>query len=1304
MARSDFRNANAGKGQKRNINEFSIKALQISLAAPEYIRSLSKGEVTTFETINYKTLKPEKNGLFCESIFGPIKDYECSCGKYKQVKYKGKRCEKCKVCITQSLVRRDWMGHIELACPVAHIWMTKELPLPAKISLILGIKYKHVEEVVYFVNYIVLDPGHLLIDEKPVFSELEIIDVSSSKNSVISLAKLRTLLRTIYEGIQKEQPETFQTDINYQQGRAYYKALSSSNLPFSIMDMFEYLEKHTGLKVGIGAEAIYDLLKKVDLDSLEYKLNQEINVNFQHGVNYQDQKIRKILSRLQVIRWFKESKNRPEWMILKVIPVIPPDLRPIIQLSGGRFTSSDINTFYRRIIVRNDRLARILKLNVAHIISNNEKRMLQEAVDSLIDNSSRKRPLTARDRHPLKSITDHLKGKQGLFRQNLLGKRVDYSGRSVIVVGPELKMYQVGLPILMILALFKPFIISELIKKTDNFGMEKTPIAPNIKTASKMILEQDDEIWPVVHKVIRERPVLLNRAPTLHRLGIQAFEPILVEGKAICLHPLVTTAFNADFDGDQMAVHLPLSAEAVHEARSVLLAPWQILGPKDGKPIVTPSQDMVLGIYHLTTEDKNAKGTGMLFASPEEVIHVYQIGGVDLNAIIAISTDSFGAKRFPKQGILITTPGKVIFNSHLPANYKFVNQSKGMWVSEMDILEPSVDRFEFIQNYEEKEPFAKNIISKLIEDLHDNYSCPELAPILDSIKNLGFEYSTKSCTTISAFDVPKFVEKYSLIEEADKLVEQQKRFFKKGLVTSDEKYKNVIAIWSSVKDKVSDQIKNLLSGSEYKTNPIVIMAKSGARGNVSNFIQLSGMRGLMNKSYNYDQNADTKVIRDIIEVPIKHSFIEGLSVIEYFNSSYGARKGMTDTAMKTAKSGYTTRKLVDAAQEVIVKVHDCGSNKGLLIEEIKDSDHAFPIKTLAERILYKCAHVDVVHPETGEVIVPANEVITKELAQKIEEAGIKQVQVRSVLHCRLKQGVCQKCFGYDLTTKKLIDIGTSIGVIAAQSVGEPATQLTMRTFHSGGVAGEANISQGFERLRQLLEIVAPKKWETAVISEINGTVESVEIKDDEKVVTVVNDINRREYSVDLNLPVLVKKGQKVKFGDKLCGGSIDLKKLLEVSGIEAVRQYIVQEILKVYWIQGIDISEKYIEIVVRQLTSRLKILSPNDSKWAMNEIVDYTTFAQECTKYLLDGKTPPIALNIIFGLEEVPEKTNSFLAAASFQDTKKILTDACVRGQIDYLNSLKENIMVGNLIPAGTGLKTSEEVVNDENSHGVFNY
>lgn len=1298
-------NTRLGRGisKSKKTSDFTIKGLQISLAPPEYIRSLSKGEVTTFETINYKSFKPERGGLFCEAIFGPTKDYECACGKYKQVKYKGKRCEKCKVYITQSLVRRDWMGHIELACPVAHIWMIRELPLPAKISLILGIKYKHVEEIVYFNNYVVLDPGHKKVNDKLLFSELDIIDVSGNKSSATSLANLRTLLRSIYEEVVKNKPDSYHTDIDYQQSRAYYKALTTSNLPFSIMDMFGYLEKHTGLKVGIGAESIYELLKKVDLENLEYKLLQQLNVGSQ--INYADQRVRKILARLQVVRWFKESGNRPEWMILKAIPVIPPELRPIIQLEGGRFTASDINTFYRRIIVRNDRLARILKLNVAHIIANNEKRMLQESVDSLIDNAGRKKPLTAKDKHPLKSITDHLKGKQGLFRQNLLGKRVDYSGRSVIVVGPELKMYQVGLPILMILSLFKPFIIRELLKKVDEHGRECVPIATNIKAASKMILEQVDEIWPIVHKVIKERPVLLNRAPTLHRLGIQAFEPILVEGKAICLHPLVTTAFNADFDGDQMAVHLPLSEEAVHEARSVLLAPWQVLGPKDGKPIVTPSQDVVLGIYHLTTEDKEAVGTGSLFANTDEVIAAYQMKRVDINAVIALSTEGvIPEKRFPKSGILITTVGKVIFNKVLPEGYKYVNESRNIYVDEEDILDTNVDRFEFINSYVEKSPFDKKVISRLIEDLYDNYSCIQLAPILDDIKNLGFEYSTHSCTTISAFDVPKFMEKYSLIEEADKEVEKQKSFLKKGLITNDEKYKNVISVWTAVKDKVSVQIKDMLDSKEFKDNPIIIMAKSGARGNISNFIQLSGMRGLMNRSYNYDQNLDAKVIHDIIEVPIKRSFIEGLSVIEYFNSSYGARKGMTDTAMKTSKSGYMTRKLVDAAQEVIVKSEDCGANKCLCVEAIYNSNNSVAVKTLQERITYKCAYEDIKDPSSGDVIVSANEIIFPEAADRIVSAGIKKVNVRSVLYCQQNQGVCQRCFGADLTTRKLIEIGTAIGVISAQSVGEPAIQLTMRTFHSGGVAGDANISKGFERLRQLFEIVSPKKWEQSIISEISGIVKSVEIKDDEKVVVIENNIDVREYSIDLNLPILVEKGQKVEFGDRLCDGGVDLKKLLEVSGIDAVRNYIVQEIQKVYWIQGIDISEKYIEVIVRQLTSKLKILASNDSKWDINEIVSYSEFAKECTKLLLENKVPPIAANIIFGLEEAPEKTNSFLAAASFQDTKKILTDASVKGQIDYLHSLKENIMVGNLIPAGTGLKTSEEVINDEKSRNVFNY
>lgn len=1289
--------------KQSKVNNYKINALQISLASPEYLRSLSKGEVLNPETINYKSFKPEKQGLFCEAIFGPTKDYECYCGKYKKIKYRGKRCEKCGVCITESLVRRDWMGHIELACPVAHIWMIKELPLPSKISLVLGIRYKHVMEVVYFVNYIVLDPGHklLLEDGKPIFEKFEIINVSDQKSTINSISKLRKMIRLIFEDIAKTVSDP-SSSIDYQQGRAYYKALFNSNLPFSIVDVFEYIEKHTGMKVGIGAEAIYDLLKEINLDTLCYKLNQELTKG--SSINYQDQKVKKLLARLQVVNWLKDSGNSPEWMILKVILIIPPNLRPIIQLDGGRFTASDINTFYRRIIIRNDRLKRILNLNVASVIANNEKRMLQEAVDSLIDNSSRKKPLSAKDAHPLKSLTDHLKGKQGLFRQNLLGKRVDYSGRSVIVVGPELKLHQVGLPVLMILKLFRPFIIRELIRTVDDFGNECIQIAPSIKAAEKIILDQSDELWPIVHKVIRERPVILNRAPTLHRLGIQAFEPVLVEGKAICLHPLVTTAFNADFDGDQMAIHLPLSAEAVHEARSTFLSPWNILSPKNGKPIVVPSQDMILGIYYLTTENNSAKGQGTLFESINELKHAYALGNVDTHAKIAIPTSSFPKKTFPKNGLLITTPGKVFLNEVFPEDYGYVNGDWPNLLDANDIIEYGNDYLQYINSAEEKVNFAKNSIYNIIEDLYNIYDVKTMAKILDAIKNIGFEFSTRSCITISPFDVPRFVGKEKLIDEISQKVKQQKDFFNMGLLTDDERYKNVISLWNSVKEKISVEIKKMLYSDVYKNNPITIMSKSGARGNLSNFIQLSGMRGLMNRSYNYDQNSDSKIIKDIIEVPIKHSFIEGLSVIEYFNSSYGARKGMTDTAMKTAKSGYMTRKLVDAAQEVIVKSLDCGAIQGFLVKEIRQPNNDIPVRTLYERILYRYPMMDVVDPNTSEIIVAKNEIITHEIAEKITNAGITEVLIRSVLCCQQHQGICQKCFGYQLTTKKPIEVGTAIGVIAAQSVGEPATQLTMRTFHSGGVADENNISQGFERLKQLFDIVAPNKWEEAIISEISGTVTEINLLENKKVVIIKNDYCKREYEIDINLPLMVKVNDEIKFGQRLCVGLINLRKLLEVSGIKAVRQYIIEEIQQVYWLQGIDLADKYIEIIVYQLTSKLKILSPNDSQWNINEVVDVIEFTKEVTKLLLDNKTPPTACNIIFGLEEAPSKTNSFLAAASFQDTKKILTDAAVQGRIDHLASLKENIIVGNLIPAGTGLLSPEEIINNPNSTIDFNY
>ncbi len=1260
-----------------------INSIKISLASPETIKKWSHGEVTKSETINYKSLKPEKSGLFDEAIFGPVKDYECYCGKYKKVKHKGKVCEKCNVEITESIVRRERLGHIELAAPIAHIWMIKELPCPSKISLLLDISYKEVEQVVYFVNYIILDEGKQDPKNK-IFNFKEVIDLTSSKmGQKTPRGKIRKVLRMIKENLEKG-------SIDYKRATTYYETIKESSLPFSIDEVFKFIHKYTGIRFGIGAEAILELLKNLDLEK-EYKAIQK-KLKSVEILNVA--KTKKIVRRLEVFKWIKDSGNKPEWMILRNLVVTPPDTRPIIQLDGGKFTTSDINTFYRKIIIRNERLKRVIELNAPSIILNNEKRMLQEAVDALFDNSSKKKPALAKDKRPLKSLSDHLKGKQGLFRQNLLGKRVDYSGRSVIVIGPELKIYQVGIPAQMILKLFKPFILHELIKKhSDDSGLIKDPYALNIKIAEKMLLKQHDIIWPIIDKVIKERPVLLNRAPTLHRLGIQAFEPKLIDGKAIRLHPLVTTAFNADFDGDQMAVHVPLSAEAVAEARSILLASWHILGPKDGKPIITPTQDMVLGNYYLTMEAKGKIGEGTIFGSVDEVKKVYQLNKVHAHSIIGISTKCFPEKKFNNDGILITTVGKVIFNDLLPADMPYVNNADTLDTKD-DIVVSGADPRNFIKNRIPYKAFDKKAVSNLINLLHKKYPLHIIPMIMDKIKDIGFEYSTKSATTISAFDVPTYTQKEKYFDEVDKKIDIYKAQFQKGLLTDDERYQRVVSTWTEVTQKVSKDIQDLIKKDEYKNNSIVIMAESGARGNISNFTQMSGMRGLMSKSYNYDQKQKSKVIKDTIEIPIKHSFIEGLTISEYFNSSYGARKGMTDTAMKTSKSGYMTRKLVDATQDVIVNGEDCKTKRGIVVKAIIDTKQKVEIESLEERITNRFSINDIVHPTTGKVIVVGGEQIHPENAKTIVNAGIKEVELRSVLKCKLVYGVCQKCFGTDLTTNKLIEKNTAIGVIAAQSIGEPGTQLTMRTFHTGGVSGSSNIAQGFERLKQLFDVIPPKEWERAVISEINGVVEKIENKEEEKIVTVKNDYNTIKYAVGINVPLRVKKGSEVQVGEKISDGSIEIKKLLKVAGIDAVRKYILKEVQKVYRLQGIEISDKYIEVIIRQLTNKIQVFNPGDTPFFIGQVVDINKFREENEKILAtSSKQLATGVNLIFGLDEAPSKSDSFLSAASFQDTKKILTDASVKGQVDHLNGLKENVIFGNLIPCGTGKQEIEDII-----------
>lgn len=1267
------------KAQKEQRNKFKrIKGLQICIASPEVMREWSRGEVTKPETINYKSLKPEPEGLFDEAIFGPVKDYECACGKYKKIKHRGKVCEKCNVEITESIVRRERMGHIELATPVAHIWMVKELPSPSKISLVLDISYKEVEQVVYFINYIVLDPGN-----SKIFKFKEVVDLSG-KGSKLARGKLRKVLREIFANLKKDSSD-------YKRARMYYERLYNSNLPFSIDEVSSFIHKHTGIRLGIGAEAILELLENTDLDA-EYRKN---NNELKKQDNLNPQRVKRILRRLETIKWFKESGNDPKNMILRIVPVTPPDTRPIIQLDGARFTTSDINNFYRRIIIRNERLKKVIALRAPSIILNNEKRMLQEVVDALFDNSSRKKPIAAKDKRPLKSLTDRLKGKQGLFRQNLLGKRVDYSGRSVIIVGPELKMYEVGIPAIMILKLFKPFIIRELIKRYDDNGVEVKPIATNIKVAEQMIREQNDYIWDIVNRIIKERPVLLNRAPTLHRLGIQAFEPKVIEGKAIRLHPLVTTAFNADFDGDQMAVHVPISKEAVAEARSIMLASWHILGPKDGKPVVTPTQDMVLGIYYLTTEAKKAKGEGVIFSSVRELLNAYESELVHVHSIIGLPTKAFPKKQFPVEGTIITTVGKAILNAIMPEDMIYLDDPNSFGkLDKANIVTPGNDPREAIANRKLYKAFDKKALSKIIDMIYKNYSLAVVAPTLDKIKSLGFKYSTLSSTTVSVFDIPSYDKKWDYFTDVDKQIAELKRQYQKGLLTDDERYVRVVNLWTKVKDRVSGDIKNLIEEEQFKDNSIVVMADSGARGNISNFTQLFGMRGLMSKSYNYDQKQQNKIMRDTIEVPIKHSFVEGLTINEYFNSSYGARKGMTDTAMKTSKSGYMTRKLVDATQEVIINDTDCQTKQGMTVEPIIETQTKGLYETIADRIVHRFSIEPIVHPKTKKEIVPADTLITPELANEVMEAGVESTTVRSPMYCESLKGLCQRCFGNDLTTNEIVELGTAIGVIAAQSIGEPGTQLTMRTFHTGGVSTETNLAQGFERLKQIFDVVTPKEWERAVIAENVGTVKSITTNSNNgKDVVVANKYDERLYTIRFDAILRVKVGDEIQPGDKITEGSVDIKSLLRVAGVDAVRKYMIREVQKVYRIQGIEISDKYVETIVRQLTTKMQITDPGDSHYFIGQITDINSFRATNLKLILSGKQPAVAVNQVFGLDDAPSKTGSFLSAASFQDTKKILTDAAVRGQIDYLVGLKENVILGNLIPAGTGFMTSEEII-----------
>ncbi len=1178
--------------------------MKIGLASPEKIRSWSSGEVKKPETINYRTLKPEKDGLFCEKIFGPTKDWECACGKYKRIRHKGHVCENCGVEVTRAKVRRERMGHIELAAPVSHIWYFKGIP--SRMGLLLDMSPRSLEEVIYFASYVVIDPGPTGLEAKDLLSEREY--------------------------------------------REYY------------------MEYGNRFNAKMGAEAIKELLSNIDLDKELDELKEELETAT-------GQRLTRAIRRLEVVEAFRNSGNRPEWMVLDALPVIPPDIRPMVQLDGGRFATSDLNDLYRRVINRNNRLKRLLDLGAPGIIVQNEKRMLQEAVDALVDNGRRGRPVTGPGNRPLKSLSHMLKGKQGRFRQNLLGKRVDYSGRSVIVVGPGLKMYQCGLPREMALELFKPFVMKELVRRD---------LATNIKNAKNKIERLDESIWDVLEDVIQEHPVLLNRAPTLHRLGIQAFEAVLVEGRAIKLHPLVTTAYNADFDGDQMAVHVPLSKEAQAEARMLMLAASNILNPKDGKPVVTPSQDMVLGNYYLTLEKPGSKREGHIFKNFEEVIMAYRSGFASLHTRIGVHTNEMSDEQVAEENrgkILMTTVGKVIFNEIMPPSFPYLNEP-----TRENLERKTPDRF-FIKaedlceeglvgKFKEQEaipPFDKKFLGQIIAEVFNKFHITETSVMLDRMKDLGFKYSTRAGITVGVSDIVVLPEKQRMIDETEQKVETVQRQYDRGLITEEERYNAVIKLWTDIKDDIQDRLMESLD----KFNPIYMMADSGARGNASNFTQLAGMRGLM-----------ANPSGQIIELPIKSSFREGLTVLEYFISTHGARKGLADTALKTADSGYLTRRLVDVAQDVIVREPDCGTDKGLRVSEIREGGEL--IEPLFDRLEGRYAKETVRHPNTNEVIVGSNELITTDIAKEIVNAGIESVVIRSAFTCNTRYGVCEKCYGKNLATGEKVEVGEAIGTIAAQSIGEPGTQLTMRTFHTGGVAG-SDITMGLPRIQELFEARNPKG--EAVISEVEGHILSIEmIKDRQQEIKVKGDEETRTYTAPANARIIVEEGDEVVPGEMLTDGSIEPKNLLKVAGLNRTQEYLLKEVQKVYRSQGVEIDDKHVEVMVRQMLRKVRIIDAGETSLIPGALVDIHTF-QEANKVVFkQRKRPATAKPVLLGITKASLETESFLSAASFQETTRVLTDAAIKGKRDELLGLKENVIIGKLIPAGTGMSRYRDV------------
>ena len=1168
----------------------NFDAIQIGLASPEKIREWSHGEVKKPETINYRTLKPEKDGLFCERIFGPTKDWECHCGRYKRVRYKGVICDKCGVEVTRAKVRRERMGHIELAAPVSHIWYFKGIP--CRMKMLLDMSPRALEKILYFANFVVIDPGTTPLVHKSLLTDKE-----------------------YREAQQKYGPKAF--------------------------------------KAGMGAEAIKELLKQIKLPELDQQLREEIR-------DASGQKRANAIKRLEVVEAFLKSGNKPEWIILDVVPVIPPELRPMVQLDGGRFATSDLNDLYRRVINRNNRLKRLLELKAPDIIVRNEKRMLQEAVDALIDNGRRGRPVTGPGNRPLKSLSDMLRGKQGRFRQNLLGKRVDYSGRSVIVVGPDLKMFQCGLPKEMALELFKPFVMKKLVEEGH---------AHNIKSAKRMVERVRPEVWGVLESVIKDHPVLLNRAPTLHRLGIQAFEPVLVEGRALKLHPLVCTAYNADFDGDQMAVHVPLSVEAQAEARFLMLASNNILKPQDGKPVVSPTQDMVIGCYYLTLDRPGSKGEGKAFHSESEAFMAYQTGVVSLQARVKVRVERMwnGEKR---RKVIETTVGRLLFNNAIPQDLGYVDRTK-----EENIFQLEIDRL-----------VLKKDLGKIVDSCYRKHGPTITSEVLDNIKKLGFQYSTRGGITVGFQDITVPKEKPELLQQAEKEVDNIDALFRSGLFSDAERKQRVIKVWEKTTNDVTDALMKSLD----PYNPIYMMANSGARGSTAQIRQLAGMRGLM---------ADPS--GQIIEVPIRANFREGLTVLEFFVSSHGARKGLADTALRTADSGYLTRRLVDVSQDVIVREEDCfavrgEAIKGMRFTTINEGNKV--IEPLGDRLLGRYAAENVLHPETGEILIKANTLLDVEECRLINKLGLDSVTCRTVFTCRSEHGICAKCYGSNLATGNEVNIGEAVGIIAAQAIGEPGTQLTMRTFHTGGVAGD-DITQGLPRVEELFEARKPKGL--AVISEINGVVKLSDSKKKREAIISNEDGESETYLIPFGSKLKVRDGDTVEAGDELTEGSINPHDILKIKGVKGVQAYMLKEVQSVYRLQGVEISDKHIEIIIRQMLRKVQIEDAGDTEMLPGELIDIFRFERENEAVIMNGGQPAIAKRKLLGITKASLATDSFLSAASFQETTRVLTEAAIKGKIDPLVGLKENVIIGKLIPAGIGLKRYKNVEVSENTSNV---